>query len=148
MQWRLFIEEYSPDLRYIKGELNVPADALSRLEIENPIMAEAHFTEALRSEYYALGDEDLPETAYPLYYALLGKEQSKDTKLLTEVKKPNSPYLIQSFTGGGKTRDLICFKNKIVVPKSLQSRIVQWYHDYLGHPGITRTEETIGQHLW
>ena len=31
MRWRLFIEEYSPDLQYIKGENNVVADALSRL---------------------------------------------------------------------------------------------------------------------
>jgi hypothetical protein len=32
MRWRLYIEEYSPDLRYIKGTNNVVADALSRLE--------------------------------------------------------------------------------------------------------------------
>ena len=31
MRWRLFIEEYSPNLRYIKGSHNVVADALSRL---------------------------------------------------------------------------------------------------------------------
>ena len=31
MRWRLFIEEYSPDLQYIKGENNVVADALSCL---------------------------------------------------------------------------------------------------------------------
>jgi RNase H-like domain found in reverse transcriptase len=31
MRWRHFIEEYSPDLQYIKGENNVVADALSRL---------------------------------------------------------------------------------------------------------------------
>ncbi len=29
MRWRLFIEEYSPDQTYIKGEDNVVADALS-----------------------------------------------------------------------------------------------------------------------
>ena len=29
MRWRLYIEEYSPDLHYIKGENNVVADALS-----------------------------------------------------------------------------------------------------------------------
>jgi hypothetical protein len=33
MQWRLFVEEYSPDLRYIKGTKNVAADALSCLGI-------------------------------------------------------------------------------------------------------------------
>jgi hypothetical protein len=34
MRWRLYIEEYSPDLQYIKGTHNVVADALSRLEIK------------------------------------------------------------------------------------------------------------------
>src|SRR5688500_8606044 len=33
MQWRLYIEEYSLDLQYIKGENNVVADALSRLDM-------------------------------------------------------------------------------------------------------------------
>src|SRR5687767_12904298 len=31
MRWRLYIEEYSPDLQYIKGKNNDMADALSRL---------------------------------------------------------------------------------------------------------------------
>ena len=34
MQWRLYIEEYSPDLKYIKGEKNVVTDALSRLDMD------------------------------------------------------------------------------------------------------------------
>jgi hypothetical protein len=85
-------------------------------------MEEAHFTEALCSEYYALDDEDLPEDAYPLSYTLLGKEQSKDKRILTEMKKSKSLYLIKPFTGGGKTRYLICYRKKIVVPQSLQSR--------------------------
>jgi hypothetical protein len=38
LRLRLYIEEYSPDLQYIKGTHNVVADALSRLEIkEKPI---------------------------------------------------------------------------------------------------------------
>ena len=32
MRWRLIIEEFGPELKYIKGENNVVADALSRLE--------------------------------------------------------------------------------------------------------------------
>ena len=31
MRWRLYLEEYSPEIRYIKGENNSAADALSRL---------------------------------------------------------------------------------------------------------------------
>ena len=34
MRWRLYIEEYSPELHYIKGEDNDVADALSRLPKE------------------------------------------------------------------------------------------------------------------
>ena len=42
----------------------------------------------------------------------------------------------------------MCYKDKIVVAKALQTRVVDWFHNYLGHPGINRTEETISQHLW
>jgi hypothetical protein len=74
MQWRLFIEEYSPDLHYIKGNRNVAANVLSLLGILNsPPMNKEHCTEALRSELYAFDDEDLPQTAFPLSYAFLGK---------------------------------------------------------------------------
>ena len=33
MRWQLILEEYGPELRYIKGEANVVADALSRLDM-------------------------------------------------------------------------------------------------------------------
>jgi len=55
---------------------------------------------------------------------------------------------LKSFHGGGKERELIVYKDKIVVPQTLQKRIVDWYHTFLCHPGINRTEETISQHFW
>jgi hypothetical protein len=66
MQWRLFIEENSPNLHYIKGTINVAADALSCLGFLNNPMDEEDFTEALCSELYVFHDEDLPEPAFPL----------------------------------------------------------------------------------
>jgi hypothetical protein len=111
-------------------------------------MNEAHFTEALCSELYTFNDEDLPTTAFPLSCAFLGKAQSRDVAILKGTAKTKSLYAIQPFTEGGKTRELICYNSRIVIPKKLQARVIQWYHDYLGHPGINRTEETIGQHLW
>jgi hypothetical protein len=66
MRRRLYIEEYSPNLRYIKGIKNLAADALSRLRILNNPMNEAHFNEGLPSELYTFDDEDLPATAFPL----------------------------------------------------------------------------------
>ena len=32
MRWRLILEEFSPELIYIKGSKNIVADALSRLD--------------------------------------------------------------------------------------------------------------------
>ena len=52
MRWRLFIEEYSPYLRYVPGDVNVVADALSRLEIYESMFIDAHFTEEYQAEIY------------------------------------------------------------------------------------------------
>ena len=60
----------------------------------------------------------------------------------------NTKYELKDFHGGGKTFSLVCYKDKIVIPKLLQRHITDWYHTMLCHPGINRTEETIGQHLW
>lgn len=42
---------------------------------------------------------------------------------------------------------MICQNGKIYIPKTLQKRIVQWYHEQLCHPGENRTELTIRQHF-
>ena len=35
MRWRIIPEEFGPELKYIKGEKNVVADDLSRLEMSD-----------------------------------------------------------------------------------------------------------------
>ena len=35
MRWRLILEEFGPELKYIKEENNVVANALSRLEMSD-----------------------------------------------------------------------------------------------------------------
>ena len=35
LRWRLLIEEFGPNLTYVKGQDNIPADALSRLDRED-----------------------------------------------------------------------------------------------------------------
>jgi hypothetical protein len=37
-RWRLYVEEYGPELRYVPGENNVIADALSRLPMTDKIL--------------------------------------------------------------------------------------------------------------
>ena len=35
MRWRIILKEFGPELKYIKGENNVVANALSRLEMSD-----------------------------------------------------------------------------------------------------------------
>ena len=141
LRWRLIIEEYSPTIEYIKGTKNVVADALSRLELlsDNDLQAPA--------DCYGLDDEDLPEDAFPVSYQLLDREQHKDKTLLARLASDSKQYSLRKFRGGDKSIELIMHKNKIAVPQTLQKRVSDWYHHVLCHPGINRTEETIGQHF-
>jgi hypothetical protein len=85
---------------------------------------------------------------HPLNFKHLLKTQENDKTIMKILAMPNSKYELQDFHGGGKTTALICYRSKIVVPNKLQKSVISWYHTTLCHPGINRTEETIGQHLW
>jgi transposase InsO family protein len=146
----LYIEEYSPDLQYIKGENNVMADALSRLDCEDTSpQQEAFITDEMCSERYWYAKEEKTYDSHPLSYDKLEAAQKADKQLLKNMElDKNNMYHTQFFHGGGITKQLICHKEKIVVPKLLQKHVIDWYHTVLCHPGINRTEETISQHLW
>ena len=71
----------------------------------------------------------------------------KDTKLQHILTDKKSVYQLKKFCEGGKTLSLICFNDKIDIPKPLQLRITQWYHIHLCHAGETITKATIKQHF-
>ena len=48
-----------------------------------------------------------------------------------------SLYVRLPFVGAIKDHRLICQNNKICLPKALQKKTVDWYHDMLCHPGET-----------
>jgi hypothetical protein len=147
MRWRLILEEYGPELLYVKGEQNVVADALSRLPIADTTDTDTYDLNYL-ADHFGLHDNDLPEDVYPLHYQLIQKCQKTDKPLITKYKQKASNYQLNSFRGGGKSTKLICYKDKIVIPTSLQKRVVNWYHTMLCHAGETRTEQTIRQQFW
>jgi hypothetical protein len=146
MRWRLFIEEYSPDLRYIKEEDNVVADALSRLPKDDTPLDNS------KEAYYAtmdcLAKEKQILDVHPVSYLKLATAQQVDPAIKKALKQDNCKYQIKDFHGGGITRSLVCYKEKIVVPTKLQKHVIDWYHTTLCHPGINRTEESIAQHIW
>ena len=75
MRWRLILEEYGPELKYIKGEKNIVADALSRLEIDD----EVPITNV--AECFGYDDDDLPNNAFPLRHAEIETKTSFTPKL-------------------------------------------------------------------
>jgi hypothetical protein len=100
------------------------------------------------ADCYGLNFDDLPNDAFPVSYTLLDYEQKKDKTVLKQAQTMTHAYSLKKLNGGSTTVHLLCFKDKIVVLTSLTKQIVQWYHYLLCHPGIIRTEETIGQHFY
>ena len=85
------------------------------------------------------------EDIYPATVSQIAAEQRKDTNIGRYFKKdievdqadPISLKVID------ETKLLLYKGTRLVIPSSLQSEIVTWYHHYLLHPSHTRLEETI-----
>ena len=146
MRWRLYIEEYSPDLQYIKGTSNVVADALSRLDKEDTPLEDTQ--ESFLSLMECFAKKPVNDDFHPLNYRHLKIAQDKDKTIMKHLKAKDTQYVLKEFRGGGTVTSLVCYNGKIVIPGLLQKHVIMWYHTTLCHPGINRTEETIGQHLW
>ncbi len=77
MRWRLILEEYGPELVYVKGIDNVFADALSRLTITSSSMPTTQNVTEHLATHYGLDKEDLPEDAFPLSFQTIHKYQKR-----------------------------------------------------------------------
>ena len=155
MRWRLILEEYGPELKYIKGEDNIVADALSRLDMNEPVDSEeifvfqhgyGQYTSERMAECFAADDDDVP-VSYPLTYRHIHLEQQKDDALKDYIDKHSDAYRTETFHHGDKQYALFTKDGKIVVPQTLQKKAVEFYHGLLMHPGETRTELTLAQHF-
>ncbi len=67
----------------------------------------------------------------------------KDDAVLKKLSKTDkySTQLVED-------TQVLCKNGKMVIPKPLQRRAVNWYHHYLQHPGHTRLEETLNAAMY
>jgi transposase InsO family protein len=147
LRWRLLMEEYNMKITYIQGTKNIVADVLSRYPTNNNPEVESQIpTKTEMSELFATGN-DFPTNANPLSFKVFSTFQQRDLTIQDLFNKdPNRTHMSRRLFHGGE--QLVCYDGKIYVPPPLRNHVVTWYHEYLCHPGETRTEETIRQHLW
>ena len=86
MRWRLLLEEYGPEFEYIKGENNVVADALSRLDMEASSNESNKPADEIMhmAELYGKTKEELDESL-PVQLKRLMHAQQQDQDLLKEL---------------------------------------------------------------
>ena len=78
IRWRLLIEEFGPEIKYIKGEHNVVADALSRHPMEVRDSEEESFLQDMEEE------QD-----YPMRYKTIAAFQERSEQLKEKRFKNN-----------------------------------------------------------
>lgn len=131
-------QEYGAKLEHYAGELNTGADGLSRLEMSDEV------PQSTLIEVYAINELD-PDTNvdFPLAMTIIKAEQDKDEKIQSMLTQEKYNRHFATLTFGQTTVHTL--DGKILVPTSLQSRVIDWYHTNLRHPGVTRTANSIAQ---
>ena len=147
MRWRLILEEYGPELLYIKGEDNIVADALSRMDlIDDTVHNEpttGRLSNDVMSELYA-NDQALLADAYPLRNSNVHRLQLEDADLVRlSTQNTSGKYGTRILRESDEDLSLITYKDRICVPKKLQRITAEWYHGLLMHPGSSRTLATL-----
>jgi hypothetical protein len=199
-RWRLLLEEYGPEIVWIKGIHNTVADALSRLDYdptkntsvishhqkmqtccmlfrmyeescdeadkvchmacaisdsnvstEGETISDTYTRDAINRVFANVANDE--DEIYPITVSQIAEAQRSDSNLkayfeTTQHKRARArakrrkkdAYTFKDIEG----HKILVHKDKrLVIPSSLTSKVVQWYHHYLLHPGHTRLEETI-----
>jgi Integrase zinc binding domain len=90
--------------------------------------------------YAVMRKKEVQKTNFPMSPNFIAKNQQKDGNSQKKVKENTRNRYNTKFIEGVA---LIVREDIICVPPALQEHKVAWYHEYLAHSGINRTELTI-----
>ena len=107
--WRLIVEEYSPTLYYVKGVHNIIADMLYRVPQQDALVPEIIETCFLMETEH-----------FPLAFAIIAQAQADDKKLQETLNQ----FPIEFKQCIYHEQLIIYFKNKIVIPIKIQTRMM------------------------
>lgn len=145
-RWMMYLTPFSFDVQYQPGDDNA-SDFLSR---SNPLPHDHKDDSRAESYVYAMLESTLPVAISKSEF----KIASKEDKRLTELK---DCIITGSFKGKFKQAapwkphlpikdDVVVFKDRVVVPKKLRTRVLQLAHE--GHQGIVRTKQRLRSKVW
>ena len=163
MRWRVLLEEFVPEIVYIKGVHNTVANAMSRLDIaseappytdtkQQMCFAMRLFTSTKRSDTaletaVQRGNDHLDvdsEEPFPLDLEQVAHEQNGDKQLRGVIKGIPRHLKAEMKLKVINDVEVQTYKDKIYIPASLWEKVLNWYHHYLQHPGASRMENTLG----
>ena len=123
------------------------ADALSRLPLNGnqETTQESTYKKKIVSE---INDtKEIPEGVFNLILKRSTKINGKTPVYWLNINKVRTK---KGYFHGGSIiyPNLIMCEDKVVIPSILQSYVLHWYHTYILHPRMDRTEAMIFQHLY
>jgi hypothetical protein len=65
--------------------------------------------------------------------------QDKDKSLMKELMKSDHKYQLTKI----ESTAVLILNGNIFIPTAIINSVIGWYHQYLCHPGATRTKATI-----
>ena len=100
-------------------------------------------SEKVRLSFYNRGSDEQSEI-FPPTVSEIADAQRRDKRLRKYFKSggevPSNKYVLAYVDD---TEVLVNKNSKMIVPKSLQKKVVEWHHHYLQHPGHDRLESTL-----
>jgi transposase InsO family protein len=133
------------------GEIERPQYSVCHNPVESPADSITNDLAKITLAQVFANVEDGEEEIHPVTISEIASQQRTDHDLKgyfnknIEEARTNERYSLKVID---ETDVLVYDDKRLVIPTNLQSKVVQWYHHYLMHPGHTRLEETIAATMY